>query len=235
MRTAFLAAVVLPATFLGLLTQPAQAQTLDSTATRTDAGQPSGSGTLLRLGTGITRGFEVSGFNGLALPLVLGAEHHLTPALSVYGNVFASVEAGRRYRFYDGTRWSRLGDYGFDIGVKYYYNQEKRREKGRATGPFVGNYFSIQSNTTFNPDTYRPYRCSTLTVQWGMQRRLGKHGWFEAYVGAGLGREPGYSYTSVYYTTYPNTGPVYTTQRRPSLLGIAPEVGVKFSLGKVVK
>jgi hypothetical protein len=235
MRIALLAAAAVPATLFFFATHSAQAQTPDSAATRATAGSSAGSGTLLRLGTGVTRGFEIGGYPGLKLPLVLGAEHHLTPAVSIYGNAFASLETGRRNRFADGRRLSRLGDYGFDIGVKYYYNQEKRRQKGRATGPFVGNYFSIQSNTTFNPDTYQPYRYSTFTVQWGMQRRLGKHGWFEAYAGAGISRVPGYSYTSVYYTTYPNGNPVYTRQRQPVILGIAPEIGVKFSLGKVVK
>ncbi|MBC8084259.1 MAG: hypothetical protein H7Z21_13725, partial [Hymenobacter sp.] len=47
-----------------------------------------------------------------------------------------------------------------------------------------------------------------------MQRRLGKYGWFDAYVGAGIGRESTYSY---YYS--------------PRRYLPTPEIGIKFSLG----
>ncbi|MET4107408.1 hypothetical protein [Hymenobacter sp. UYP22] len=221
----------LPMALFCLLTTAAAAQTTDSTTTAPTLGisrkttEPSnGSGTLIKVGTGLTRGLSTS-YWGLSVPVVVGAEHHLTPTISVYGNGFAGVKIGRGNRLLDGSRPSPIGDYGFDVGVKYYYNQEKRRQKGRQTSPFVGNYLSLQSSSAFTTASFRtPYNYSTLTVQWGMQRRLGKYGWFDAYVGAGLGRDAGYTY-------YDYTGP----RRQAPQLGIATELGIKFSLGKVVK
>lgn len=228
MRILFLAAPAGLSFFTALLApQLTAAQTTpDSVATpaATPGAARPGAGTLLKLGTGFTRGLS-GGYRGLAVPLVLGAEHHLTPALSLYGNAFSGFKIGERPRYGSATRQSIIGEYGFDVGIKYYYNQEKRRQKGRATGPFVGNYLALQSTSAFSTNEYKPYQYSTLTLLWGMQRRIGKYGWFDAYVGAGLGREPGYTYYDYY------AGPI----KSASQFGIAAELGIKFSLGKAVK
>ncbi|AHJ95804.1 hypothetical protein [Hymenobacter swuensis] len=84
----------------------------------------------------------------------------------------------------------------------------------------MGNYLALQSTSAFSHNDYRPYQHSTLTLLWGIQRRIGKYGWFEAYVGVGIGREPGYK-----YYTY------YGTGKQPARFGLAPEIGIKFSLG----
>lgn len=195
----------------------AAAQGLDSTAAAVSA-QPAGSGTLLKLGTGFTRGLGYNSYyRNLYAPLVLGAEHHLTPAVSVSANAFGSFNIGRRIQFADGSRSSIIGEYGLDAGVRYYYNQEKRRQKGRATGPFVGNYVGLHATASFNTMTYRAFQYSTLTAVWGMQRRMGKYGWFDAYAGLGIG------YDAFRYNSY------------RSKYGFAPEIGIKFSLGGRVK
>ena len=219
------AAVLLSAAML--MPHLTAAQAADSLQRRptTAAEKPSSTGTLVRVGTGFTRGLS-SGYWGLSVPVVLGVEHHLTPAFSLYANGFAGFYVGKQQRYFNNTRESIIGDYGFDLGVKYYYNQEKRRRQGRATGPFAGNYLSLQSSSVFTANSFRtPYNYSTLTVQWGMQRRLGKYGWFEAYVGAGLGREPSYTYYD------DAAGP----RRRTPHLGIATEVGIQRRRGKVVR
>lgn len=186
-----------------LIAAPAAAQTPDSTGTRPQ-------GTLVKLGTGIVPpAFELGGYRGLSAPLVLSVEHHLSPAISVYANGFSGFNVGRQ-RYFDGSRESLIEHYGFDAGVRYYYNQEKRRQKGRATGPFVGNYLALQTSSVYNANYYHKYRYSGITALWGMQRRIGKYGWFDAYAGLGIGREPTY-----YGGSY----------------GILPELGIKFSLG----
>ena len=206
------------AVLLLLAALPAAGQTPDSAAVVAASGPPAGSGTLLKLGTGFTRGLALGGYRGFRLPLVLGAEHHLTPAVSVFVNAFSGLNVGRRYVRYDGFRESLFGDSGFDAGVRYYYSQQKRRQKGRAAGPFTGNYLALQSTSVYNPnDFYRSYQYSTLTAVWGMQRRLGKYGWFDAYVGAGIGREPSYA-----------VSPGYRSSRR---YVPAPEIGIKLNLG----
>jgi hypothetical protein len=223
-----LAALLLPCLAVAQAPDAARAA---SPATVPAAG---GSGTLLRLGTGLTRGFELGNRTGLSVPLVLGAEHHLKPAVSIYGDAFAGLDL-KRYRPADGTRESRISSYGFDAGARYYYNQEKRRRKGRPTGPFVGNYLALQSASYFNPDGTPEYRGTNLTVQWGIQRRLGRYGRLDAYAGLGVSRSPAYSYTGLDYGSYPYTNPVYITRRNPVSFGLSPEIGVKLSLGTVVK
>ncbi|MCA8832325.1 hypothetical protein [Hymenobacter pini] len=222
MRNTFLGAAVLSALFFPLAGQSAQAQTPDSAATRAAVSQSAGSGTLLRLGTGLTRGLYTD-YWGLSAPLSLGVEHHLTPQLSVYANGFAGFRIGQR-NYFEGSRVPLIGTYGFDAGVRYYYNQVKRRQQGKEVGPFVGNYLALQTTTTFNTVFTSPYQCSMLMLTWGMQRRLGRYGWLDAYVGGGIGREPGRSYPTP-------TGTGYNNPR----WSFRPEVGIKFSLGQVVK
>jgi hypothetical protein len=191
-----------------MATLPVLGQAPDSTVSRPQ-------GTLVKLGTGIVPGFEFSGYRGLSFPLALGAEHHLTSDISLYVNGFSGFNIGTRNRYSDGSREPVIGDYGFQVGARRYYNQEKRRQKGRATGPFVGNYLALQTSSVFNPSYYRSYRYSTLAAIWGMQRQLGKYGWFDAYAGLGLGRESKYS--SIF--------------RGESHYGLLPELGIKLSLG----
>lgn len=195
-----------------LAAQAAAAQAPDST-TAAAAGEPArGSGTLVKLGLNVTRGIGLGGYSGLALPLVLSAEHHLTPATSVYGSVYGAYHAGRRY-YFDGQPSPRLNKWGIEAGIRHYYNQEKRREKGRATGAFVGNYLALQTRTAFYARGSEPaYQYTNLALLWGMQWRLGKYGWLDAYIGGGIGRERTYN---------SNRG----------RFGFTPEIGVKLSLG----
>ncbi|WP_375435674.1 hypothetical protein [uncultured Hymenobacter sp.] len=191
---------------------PVVAQTPDSTSTGYLT-RPNRSGTLIKLGTGLTRGLEYYGYSrAFFVPLVVSVEHHVTPAVSVFVNGLSSFNVGRRYRYYDNSRASILGNFGFDAGARYYYNQEKRRRKGRAAGPFVGNYLALQTSSVFNYTYYNSYLHSTLTAVWGMQRRIGKYGWFDAYIGAGVGRQ------SAYYNSI-------------NRVGLVPEIGIKFGLG----
>lgn len=184
----------------------------DSTAAAAVRSAREGSGTLVKLGVNVTRGAGLGGYSGLALPLVLSAEHHLTPATSVYGSVYGSYQVGRRF-YFDGHPSPRLATWGVEAGIRHYYNQEKRRAKGRATGPFVGNYLALQTRTAFHARGLEPsYQYTNLALLWGMQRRLGKYGWLDAYVGGGIGRER-------------------TSNSTRSRFGFTPEIGVKFSLG----
>jgi hypothetical protein len=187
------------------------AQTSDSTGT---AIRPQG--TLVTLGTGIvTPNFEFGSFGRLPLPLILSAEHHLSSAVSVYANGFSSFHVGNSS--YDQHWKLSVGYYGFDTGIRYYYNQEKRRQKGRPTGPFIGNYIGLQTSSVFRPNAYfNDYRYSSLTAVWGMQRRLGKYSWLNTYAGAGIRRDADHYYL-----------PQFNNNRYNLHL----ELGVKVSLG----
>jgi hypothetical protein len=173
------------ASLLLFSTLSAAAQTPDSTISRT---RPTG--TLVTLGTGIiTPGFELGGYRGLFLPLVLGVEHYLSPTVSIQANGFSGFRLSTRNFF--GRSGPSIGHYGFNAALRYYYNQEKRRQKGRATGPFVGNYVALQASSVFQNSVYdfsSRYQYSGVAALWGMQRRLGNHGRFDAYTGISFNR-----------------------------------------------
>ncbi|TGE05403.1 hypothetical protein [Hymenobacter fodinae] len=176
------------ATFAQSVTPTTPTQPIYSTPT-TEAPAKS---TLFKVGTGLTHGFEFGGFSGLSIPVVLGVEHHLTPAVSMYGNLFGGLNIVDRTAYYNRPL---LREIGADAGVRYYYNQEKRKQKGRATGPFVGNYlalhsssslFSYRTQNSYNVRNYFGYDYSTLNLLWGMQRRIGGHGLIDVYAGGGV-------------------------------------------------
>lgn len=147
--------------------------------------------TLFKLGTGLTRGINSGSYSGLTVPIVLGVEHHVTPAIALYGNLFGAVSIGRRS---DADRYL-LREIGAEAGARYYYNQEKRRLKGHATGPFAGNYVALHTDASVYSKRYQypsrevyryTYDYSSVNLLWGMQRRIGSHGLFDLYAGVGV-------------------------------------------------
>jgi hypothetical protein len=79
--------------------------------------------------------------------------------------------------------------WGADSGLRYHYRQAQRRDAGRATGPFAGDYAALQAIGSFVPGyspssrLYRDYYGTTLL--WGPQRRLEAYGLLGAHIGAG--------------------------------------------------
>lgn len=155
--------------------------------------------TLLKLGTGATRGLTVGGFMGTAVPVALGVERQFAPSWSAYGNVSSGWRIGARTAAPDGhTRISAyLTELGADLGVRRYYHQAKRQAEGRQAGPFVGNYVAAQVSTSFTPN-YAPklfYRYTALSLVWGTQHRIGGRGLVDAHIGGGVAtRLPGQDY-----------------------------------------
>lgn len=182
--------------------------------------------TLLKVGTGLTRGFELGGFSGLSLPVVLGVEHTVAPNWTAYGNVFSGLQVLQSERFSPGRHLPFVRSAGLDAGVRYYYHQAKRQAKGRAAGPFVGNYLALHVPTTsmllYRPsaDAFRlSYDYTAVMGVWGLQRRLGRHGLIDAFVGAGLSNPRFSQYNPQTSTSQP--------RRQP---GIATELGIRLSL-----
>jgi|GEM_PF-6576261 len=178
---------------------------------------------LLKLGTGLTRGFAWGGYAGLTVPVVLGAEVVLAPGWNLYANGFSGFYVGGG-RFHEGPA-VRLRELGGELGLRRYYNQTKRQAKGRAHGPFTGNYVGLQTSSSWY--YYRPqtedqlrYDYSTLTAVWGLQRRWGGHGLLDAYVGVGL--------ANLVRGRYEPATDRFTTYRFPPQLW--PEFGLKLSL-----
>jgi hypothetical protein len=144
---------------------------------------------MLKLGTGPTRGFLL-GSGGVIVPLVPGLEYQFSRSWSVYASGFSGIYLfGDERNSFRPDRPIGLNSIGFDAGVRHYYNQQKRQRLGRATGPFVGNYLALQTVGCWWYKRYYKafdYEYSSVTVLWGMQRRLGRHGLLDAYAGAGL-------------------------------------------------
>lgn len=182
--------------------------------------------TLLKVGTGLTRGFELGSFTGLSVPVVLGVEHTVAPNWTVYGNAFTGLQVVPSERYWYSRQLPFVRSAGFDAGVRYYYHQAKRQAKGRAAGPFVGNYVALHIPTT-SALLYRPssgayrlgYDYTAVMGVWGLQRRLGRHGLIDAFVGAGLSNPRISQYNSQTST--------FEARRQ---LGIATELGIRLSL-----
>lgn len=181
---------------------------------------------LFKLGTGLTRGAEFSGYAGVTVPFAIGAEYVVKPGWNVYINAVPGINAGGRQNSFDRYSYVYLRTVTADLGVRRYYNQEKRRQKGRSTGPFNGNYVALQSSSVWYNSLYYnrglQYDYSTLTALWGIQRRLGGHGLVDAYAGGGIANEQ-QSYRELTGNTYS-----YKYKRFPPRLDL--ELGVKLSL-----
>jgi len=89
------------------------------------------------------------------------------------------------------------------VGVRYYYAMAKRIQQGKSANNFSGNYIGLQltksisvhslshyyrtpsgeSLYTINDDLTRYYDRPFLGLHWGMQRRLGRRGFFDINAG----------------------------------------------------
>ncbi len=217
-------AVVLVAALLASTAAQAQDQPQAPTPAATES-PAAARRKLLKVGTGLTRGFELGGFSGLSLPVVLGVEHMVAPNWTVYGNAFSGLQV-QSERFSSGRHLPFVRSAGLDAGVRYYYHQAKRQAKGRAAGPFVGNYLALHVPTTsmllYRPsaDAFRlSYDYTAVMGVWGLQRRLGRHGLIDAFVGAGL--------SNPRFSQY---NPQTNTSQPRRQLGIATELGIRLSL-----
>lgn len=216
-----------PAALLAALLIGATAQAQEQAISSPDFAAPAAPHrTLLKAGTGLTRGFDWGGSAGLSLPVVLGAEHTLVPNWSVYGNAFTGIQVLRPERFRSYSRTPIFRGIGLDAGVRYYYHQAKRAARGRAAGPFVGNYVALHVPTTTiwvlqpNTDAVRiGYKQTAIMGIWGLQRRLGGHGLLDAFAGIGVNnhRVREYSIATI-------------TLQSPRKLGLEAEIGVRLSL-----
>ncbi|WP_324670594.1 hypothetical protein [Hymenobacter sp. GOD-10R] len=171
------------------LTVSATAQTITTVSKDSVAALVATRSVMLKLGTGLTRGFAF-GSGGLALPVVPGFELQFSRRWSLYASGFSGIYLfGEERNSFRPERPIGLNSLGYDVGVRHYYNQQKRQQHGRATGPFVGNYLALQTASCWwYKRDYRGYNYeyTSITALWGMQRRLGGHGLLDAYAGLGL-------------------------------------------------
>jgi len=147
--------------------------------------------TLFKLGTGLSRQSGYGSYSGLLLPITLGIEHQFTPKISVYFNLSPMLRANGLGHRPNDLPFLQLSRINADLGARYYYNQAKREQRGRAHGPFVGNYLALQVGSdiysyryeTYDTRRYYGYDYSHIALLWGMQRRIGQWGLFDGNVG----------------------------------------------------
>jgi len=176
---------------LGLTTSVAQAQTLPtqeptaSASAEAQAPKPTWlPNTLFKLQTGINRGFDYSGHNGLALPLMVGVEHQLNSKFSVYGE-FSPLLQLIKHDFSTKYPEAFISGVILNAGGRYYYNQAGRAQHNRAHGAFIGNYLALQLNIDIahydqnyaDPIHYN-WSGRSVAALWGIQRRIGQWGLF---------------------------------------------------------
>ena len=186
-------------------TLSSQAQ-IASVETSTQKEAPTPRKTMLKLGLRVNRGLETRDLEGLFAPVTFGLERRLSSKFSLYGNLLINLRPLAFQRYYPGRTF--IHQMGAEFGGRYYYNQAKRLERGRADGPFIGNYLALQASTEYSPMRVRTvfvdntrvnYEFSGLTALWGMQRRLGSLLVFDWNAGLGVfnsGRSIRHHYTS---------------------------------------
>ena len=83
---------------------------------------------------------------------------------------------------------------------KYYYNRQRRIEKGKETILNSGNYMGARvkyvSANSASPDMYR--NSMLVNIHWGMQRALGKRWTFNFHAGAGYAQDIDYNFGTIY-------------------------------------
>lgn len=96
----------------------------------------------------------------------------------------------------------------FSLTPKYFYNRQKRIDKGKATlfnsGNYLGLRFKFVAANSRRVDTYgnsslNVYRNSILgNLHWGIQRAMGQHWTFNFHIGAGYAEDIDYGFGTIY-------------------------------------
>ncbi|OUJ73269.1 hypothetical protein [Hymenobacter crusticola] len=190
----------------------AAAQTLDSTTTPGGSPVSTKKALLVKLTTGFTRPCPTAYSVG-TVPLVVGLEYALPTGWSVYANGLSGflVSVGQ-------PNLVQLGVGGFEAGVRHYYNQPRRQQRGRRTGAGIGNYWALQTASLWQEGNgyQAAYEYTAGTAQWGLQRRLGGHGLVDVNLGLGV------------YNPERTSG--FRSEIRTRKLEVLPEVGLKLGL-----
>jgi len=152
--------------------------------------------TLLK--TGLTAPVPLyAGYNGLyyGAGIELGVERKLSPSFSVQGLLM------NRYYRYGSTYQAYSYTLEMPVSIRYYYSAKRRIRNGRSANNFSNNYFGLQAETILygygnfvkssmtsgnytvteyeRIVTTNPAFLAALSLQWGIQRRLGKRGYFD--------------------------------------------------------
>lgn len=128
------------------------------------------------------------------------------PRLSKKITMDLSLGAGGGYDVWEGGvdyQWNILHPaFYFSITPKYFYNRQKRIDKGKTTRLNAGNYIGFRikyasSDAVTTNDALRD--ALLINFHWGLQRAIGNHWTFNVHAGAGYAQD----LTSEFGTVYP--------------------------------
>ncbi|AXE20060.1 hypothetical protein DR864_21055 [Runella rosea] len=194
--------------------------------------------TLIKIGFLPTFGWSKgSGITGVGYS-ELSIEHKLKPQWSVMGGINQIYRRNHSYSY---------GYYaGLMLGTRYYYSIKKRMELGKSANNFSNNYLQFQVEKPLygyqhlqgiahgirkNGEEYRePHGVPKITegmpafvrfrLGWGIQRRLGKWGYFDAGAGVTTTLPSGHWHLN-WFTKDPES----------SFSGIAPYINFRIGIG----
>ncbi len=134
---------------------------------------------------------------GLSYEPVVGAKTTIDFAAGIGAGTVVS-EDRVEYKFY-----VLRPSFYFSINPKFYYNRQKRIQKGKSVINNAGNYIGarmmyVTSNGSSNSNT-RTRESLLFNIHWGIQRPLGQRWLFNAHAGLGSAVDVGNGFTNVLY------------------------------------
>jgi len=110
------------------------------------------------------------------------------------------------------------------VANRYYYNLNRRLRLGKSAGTFAGNYFSVAVGAGFGQRAHEtaflffpqsgPFARFDAALLYGLQRRLGRHGFADFNVGIPLALSSGAATRTYYFSA---SGPVLALNLRLGL------------------
>ena len=115
----------------------------------------------------------------------LGLEWKVLPAWSLYAGGLLPTRGSAYFKgYYRGSGWR--------IEPRWYYEMPRRIRAGQSANNVSGNYFGIEYQTFAQHDRpkgsnveFQRYNFQSLSLRYGLQRRLGRFGFIDASLGAG--------------------------------------------------
>jgi hypothetical protein len=116
-------------------------------------------------------------------------EHLLSSTTTVYGGIGLGSGLSYSYSSWDGSKWAFSMSPTAYVGLRNYYNLEKRAKKGRETRNNAANFFGLEvggSTKAIIEKNTSAKGGMGLDVFWGIQRSLAKNFNFELQLGPSL-------------------------------------------------
>lgn len=133
-----------------------------------------------------------AGYFGMGMQAVVGYEKKFSRSFSFTGEVVNYINIFSPKTNNPELRYNGLWRSGLNVSSRYYYSQKREIEKGISGNNLLSNYieFRVEDLLTYakvNESTYlrndfisRP----NLVLAWGLQRRIGRYGYFDFAAGA---------------------------------------------------